>query len=151
MRQGGLTSGLPNNNNNTNPTRAGEHRRHTLCASERLPANPLAAVAQQWAMDPEGWAKASATYAQAYNQALASQQHNQPFAGHPAHLNQGLFQQQMAAALHLVQQQNQQAQALASANPNMAGNLIGLMGLRNGLVDYSRMMRLPTTRKLFNN
>lgn len=47
-----------------NAQSAQEQRRHTLCAADRLPANPLAAVAQQWAMNPEEWAKASTTYAQ---------------------------------------------------------------------------------------
>lgn len=47
-----------------NAQTAQEQRRHTLCAADRLPANPLASVAQQWAMNPEEWAKASATYAQ---------------------------------------------------------------------------------------
>lgn len=121
-----------------------EQRRHTLCASDRLPANPLASVAQQWAMNPEEWAKASATYAQAYNQMLANQQQQMPNAP----LNPSLFHQQMAAALQMVHQQNQQHQAFA-ANPNLAANsaLMGIMGMRNGLIDYSRMMKIPTSRE----
>jgi hypothetical protein len=64
-------------------------------------------------------------------------------------LNPSLFHHQMAAALQMVHQQNQQ-QALA-ANANLAANsaLIGLMGMRNGLIDYSRMMKIPASRKYY--
>lgn len=63
-------------------------------------------------------------------------------------LNPNLFHQQMAAALQMVHQQNQHHQAF-SANPNLAANsaLMGIMGMRNGLIDYSRMMKIPTSRE----
>ncbi|KAI6177480.1 Protein kinase domain-containing protein [Aphelenchoides bicaudatus] len=108
-----------------------EHRRHTLCAADRLPANPLAAVAQQWAMNPE-------TYAQAYNQMLSGQQHQ---ISQNATVNPNLFHHQMAAALQMVHEQNQQHQAFAP-NQNLAANS-ALMGL----IDYSRMMKIPTSQE----
>src|SRR4051812_15662372 len=79
---------------------------------------------------------------------LATQQ--QQMSQHEAPLNPNLFHHQMAAALQMVHEQNQQQHQTFAANQNLAANsaLMGLMSLRNGLIDYSRMMKIPTSRKL---
>lgn len=81
---------------------------------------------------------------------LASQQQQMSQQG--ISLNPNLFHHQMAAALQMVHEQNQQQHQAFAANQNLAANsaLMGLMSLRNGLIDYSRMIKIPTSRKLFS-
>ncbi|KAI6215631.1 Protein kinase domain-containing protein [Aphelenchoides besseyi] len=146
--RGCLTGGTMLNANEESEWSRNEHRRHTLCASDRLPANPLAAMAQQWAADPESFVKATTAFIQ------QSQQQSHP-------LNQSHFHQsplQMAAAMQILQEQQQQhaqqthsshQHSFAANNQDMTVNpaLLGLMGLRNGLIDYTRMMRIPTSQE----
>ncbi|CAD5216316.1 unnamed protein product [Bursaphelenchus okinawaensis] len=117
-----------------------DQRRHTLCASGRLPINPV--QAQQFATDAH----------QQLQQQLLIMQHLQQnpmfMAANP--LQHQITQKLLEMAAH--QQQNEQ-NMYASQNPafsNCSPNpqtLAGLMCMKNGLFDYTKLMKLPNNQE----